>query len=95
MSHCLSANGSSTHCGGRSGSGTRQRSHLQLATPTDPDDPEPEYLEIYNVTRQGYAILRLLVDRALVGGPVDTEPTMVPLGGHGVPFVRVARIAGA
>ena len=63
---------------------------------TAPDDPEAEYLEIYRVTRQGYAFLgKILHDRSLVAGQVDPDPTMVSLGGPGRPFVRITKITGA
>jgi hypothetical protein len=60
-----------------------------------PDFPEAQCEEIYTVTRSGLAVLTIVVHPVLVGGPLDPEPTMCPFGGEGVPFVRLARIAGA
>jgi hypothetical protein len=60
-----------------------------------PDQPEAQCVEIYTVTVQGFAIRSRVIDPAFTAGPLDPLPTIVSLGGEGVPFVRLARIAGA
>jgi hypothetical protein len=57
-----------------------------------PEDPEAEYLEIYMVTEDGFALLSRHVDRSLVGGPLDPCPTRGLMGGRGIPLVRLSRI---
>ena len=60
-----------------------------------PDCPEAWITESYTATSSGFALLSIIIDPAAAPSPVDPFPTMVPLGGEGVPFVRLARIAGA
>jgi hypothetical protein len=59
---------------------------------TIPDVPEAEYVEVYTAAVFGFAVLSRIVHPALEAGPVDPDPTVCPLGGKGVPFVRLIPI---
>jgi hypothetical protein len=62
---------------------------------SNPNYPEGEYLEIFTPAGHGRAVLTRVADLGLAPGPIDLDPTAVSFGGEGVPFVTLARIAGA